>query len=507
MTAIDQPTQLEEFQRLLAKLPVAAYTCDVEGLVTFYNRHAVEVWGREPRLNHPQDRYCGSFRLYTPEGDPVPHEECWMALALRENKAFDGHEIVIERADGGRCTVLAYANPIHDEVGRLIGAVNVLMDITGRKQSENILRQADRRKNEFLAMLAHELRNPLAPIRSGLDVLALAESAERDTIELMQQQVEHLVRLVDDLLDVSRIVRGQIELRRQPVELADVVGDAVRAIDDSVVEHNHRLTVSLPKSPVWLNADPVRLKQVVQNLLKNSCKYTDRGGKIELTARQVGGEAEVRVVDDGVGIDPELLPHVFEMFAQSSRSLDRAQGGLGIGLMLVRSIVERHGGSVSAHSNGPGQGSEFCIRLPVCAAPGSTPAAAISPALGRPCRILAVDDNPSAAWLLAKLLGKLGPHEIETAHDGPSTLDKFAAFAPEMVLLDIGLPGMDGYEVAATIRASGRHDDVLLVALTGYGQEEDRIKSQEAGFDLHLVKPPAVDQLRQLFQHTKLTRA
>ncbi|MEX0717668.1 MAG: PAS domain S-box protein [Planctomycetaceae bacterium] len=360
------------------------------------------------------------------------------------------------------------------------------------------VREAGRRKDEFLAMLAHELRNPLAPIRSGLDILRMEPNGQKETVELMQRQVEHLVRLVDDLLDVSRIMRGKVELRRQPTRIATIVQRATEAVRWSIDDQEQALAVELPDEAIVVDVDPVRLVQVIENLLNNASKYTDQGGRIAVAVERRGRSVLIHVRDDGIGIDEELLPRIFDLFTQSSRSLDRAQGGLGIGLTLVRSLVEGHGGTISARSAGPGKGSEFTVCLPVTdAVPLADDAPLeVRPALSR--RVLVVDDNVGAVRMLSLLLQRLGPHEVATAQDGPSALRMIAEFRPEVVLLDIGLPGMDGYEVAARVRKDPAHDDVLLVALTGYGQEEDRRKSRRAGFDEHLVKPPALDQIARV---------
>lgn len=366
------------------------------------------------------------------------------------------------------------------------------------------VREADRRKDEFLAMLAHELRNPLAPIRSGLDILTMDTDRDPETVRLMQEQVEHMVRLVDDLLDVSRIMQGKVELRREPVELAVLVKRSVEVVRPRIEGHQQELVVSLPEHPIWLDADPVRLVQVIENLLNNASKYMDAGGQIDLTADLQDAGVVISVRDTGIGIERELLPSVFELFTQSSRSLDRAQGGLGIGLTLVKRLVQLHNGTVSASSDGPGCGSTFVVRLPATQVPVQTESAMVRPHAARSRRIAVVDDNVSAAWLLSKLLTKLGDHEVVTAHDGPSALAIIKENCPEIVLLDIGLPGMDGYEVGRNLREIPKFDDILLVALTGYGQEEDRQMSRAAGFDEHLVKPPSLDQLNAILAHPKL---
>jgi signal transduction histidine kinase/CheY-like chemotaxis protein len=420
---------------------------------------------------------------------------------------------VVERPDGAKAYVLPHPEPLRNAAGDMIGAVNMLVDITARKHAEESLRaldtalqkkveelaDADRRKNEFLAMLAHELRNPLTPIRSGLDVLEL-ETGGNETIRLMQEQVDHLVRLVDDLLDLSRIVRGRVELRREPVELAKVIGRAVQTVRPLLQERQHRLSLSLPHKPVWLNADAVRMAQIFSNLLHNAAKYTDRGGQITLTAEQSTGGVMVRVRDNGIGIDRDLLPCIFDLFTQSDRSIDRSQGGLGIGLTLVRSLVEMHDGTIAAHSDGPGTGSEFTVALPVLSEYNPPRMTSGTPASIPSRRVLVVDDNVGAAKMLALLLDRCGTHEIVLAHDGPTALDAAAVHHPDIILLDIGLPRMSGYEVARRLRSQPEFEHTRLVAVTGYGQPEDRRRALDAGFDEHLVKPPAITSLMRLFE-------
>jgi signal transduction histidine kinase/DNA-binding response OmpR family regulator len=359
------------------------------------------------------------------------------------------------------------------------------------------IQEGDRRKSEFLAMLGHELRNPLAPIRSAVEVLrrqGLDHPGLRTARDMIDRQVQLMVRLVDDLLDVARITRGKIQLRKEPVEMAAVAARAVETSRPLIDERRHALTVSVPDEPLWVAGDAARLAQVIANLLNNAAKYTEPGGRIELAVGRDGDCAVVRVRDTGVGLPPETLSSVFDLFTQVDRSLDRAQGGLGIGLTLVRRLVELHGGRVEAHSAGAGQGSEFIVTLP-CLTDAPQPAAEPPPArveAGGPRRVLVVDDNVDGAESLATLLKLLG-HEVHVAHDGPAALRATADVRPEVVFLDIGLPGMDGYEVARRLRRPGRNE-ALLVALTGYGQDEDRRRSREAGFDHHLVKPvdPAV---------------
>lgn len=368
------------------------------------------------------------------------------------------------------------------------------------------LRQADRRKDDFLAMLAHELRNPLAPLRTGLDLLAI-DGQDCETVAVMQQQVEHLVRLVDDLLDVSRIMRGKVRLRKEAVDLQTVIDQAVRAAAPLIESQRHALEVRLPEEPLVLHGDRVRLAQVVTNLLNNAAKYTEPGGRIELVARREETGLVLVVRDNGIGIGKDLLPRVFDLFTQADRSLERSQGGLGIGLTLVRSLVELHGGAITAASDGEGKGSEFTVRLPPArgkagaAKPGREPPREILPR-----RILVVEDNHGTAKMLGRLLGKLGSREVQLAYDGRQAIEVARQSRPEMILLDIGLPRMNGYEVARALRQDPAFDATALVALTGYGMEEDRRRSLEAGFDRHLVKPPSLDGLREILSDPELAR-
>jgi signal transduction histidine kinase/DNA-binding response OmpR family regulator len=363
------------------------------------------------------------------------------------------------------------------------------------------VQQADRQKNEFLSMLAHELRNPLAPIRNAVEVMKLRGEVPEEfgwARDVIDRQIRQLTRLVDDLLDVSRITRGKIELRPEVLDLAAVAHQAVEASRPFVASKGHRLHVSLPPDPVRVHGDPARLAQVLTNLLVNAAKYTEEGGQIWLAARREGAEAVVSVRDTGVGIPPEMLAAVFDLFIQVDHAIDRSQGGLGVGLTLVKRLVELHGGTVTAHSEGASKGSEFVVRLPVAdaAAESAPPGANGTPARpARTLRVLVVDDNHDAADALASLLEKDG-HHVRRAHDGPAALAAADAFGPDAVVLDLGLPGMDGYEVARRLRSKTRANKPLLVAVSGYGMEEDRRKSRQAGFDHHLIKPAELSALR-----------
>jgi PAS domain S-box-containing protein len=380
----------------------------------------------------------------------------------------------------------------------LIGVIN---DVTERREMEDTLRRmaadlsdADHRKDEFLATLAHELRNPLAPIRNGIELLKRQSSGQAQTesvVGVMERQMGHLVRLVDDLIDVSRITRNKLELRRQAVELAPVVHAAVEACRPLLDGKQHELEVVLPPMPVHVDADPTRLVQVLANLLNNACKYTDRGGHVRIALERQGQQAVLTVGDDGNGIPQDMLPRVFDMFIQLDRSMERTQGGLGIGLSMVKRLVELHEGSVSIHSQGEGKGTRVVVRLPTVFAP--------MPATGAPTvdgervpaprrRILVADDNADAAHSLASVLELMG-NEVRTAGDGQEALDAAPGFAPDLVMLDIGMPRLNGYEACRRLRELEGGGELVIIAVTGWGQDEDRERSREAGFDLHLTKP------------------
>lgn len=793
-----------EFRRLLERLPAGAYTCSRDGLITYFNEHAATLWGRRPALNDSIDRFCGSFKLFSPDGTAVPHEHCWMGKALETGQDYTGQEIVIERPDGTRRNVLAHASPMRDENGRLIGAVNVLVDVTDRDRAEQTqrllasivessddaivskslegvirtwnsgaqrlfgytaeeaigkhitliippdrhheedailarlrrgeridhydtirvakdgrrldisltisplrdssgkviavakvarditakkqaeqalvvlkdelasqladsrrlydmstrlsktldlklildetlrtaaamentdlglislvdsetgnlrlaaslgfepdylslvqraakgvgacsvcfseqrrvivedtetdpifkdfrdaarlagfhavhstplmsrtgkpvgvlsthfrsrrkptdravhlvdlcarqavefienarlyseLQSASRSKDEFLAVLAHELRNPLAPIRNSLHILRLSGEltpAGEKIQEVMERQLDHLVRMVDDLLEVSRISRGKIELRRQPIELATAVLNAVETSKPLIEEGKHQLAISIPPQPLTLNADSVRLSQIIANLLNNAAKYTDPGGQIWLTVQPAGDEVAISIRDTGIGIPRDKLNHVFEMFAQIQPAGRRTTGGLGIGLTLVKRLTEMHGGRVEVVSPGAGQGSEFTIHLPLekshieAVPPEPRPPDPRSSLAER--KILVADDNRDAADSLGLFLKFLGA-SVHVAYDGTAAIEALSAFHPEIVLLDVGMPVLDGFEVARRMRQLPEGQNVLLVAITGWGQEEDRRRTADAGFDYHLVKPVDPAMLQNL---------
>jgi len=377
-----------------------------------------------------------------------------------------------------------------------------MLDLTLLKAAEEALKDADRRKDEFLATLAHELRNPLAPLRTGLQVLRLnpTGSTADAAREMMERQLGHMVHLVDDLLDVSRISRGKVELKRERLSLKTIVESAIETSRPSIDEAHHTLTLKLPSEPVYIDGDLTRLAQAVSNILTNAAKYTPQGGRIELVAKQEATRAVISITDNGVGIPSELTTSVFEMFAQVNRNLNRSQGGLGIGLALVKRLIEMHGGTIEAQSPGAGKGSTFTIRLPI-ALPEEASLEESSPVTLHHApekrRILIVDDNKDGADSLAMLLSMLG-YEATTAHNGYEALDSVHAHPPDLIFLDIGLPGIDGYEVARRLRSDIPVYNGTIVALTGWGSDKDKQKSRESGCDAHLTKPVDLGAVEQI---------
>ncbi len=481
----------EQQLRLLADtIPQLAWTARPDGHIFWYNRRWYEYTGTTPE----QMEGWGWQSVHEPLQLPVVLER-WKA-SIDSGEPFE-MVFPLKGADNNFRSFLTRVNPLRDQEGRVLYWFGTNTDISDIKRMEEALRDADRRKDEFLATLAHELRNPLAPIRNSLQILKMprldAATVERSR-DMMERQVHHLVRLVDDLLDVSRVMRGKIELRKETVELAAVVARAVETVQPLIEAQGHDLNVRLSSESMLLNADPVRLAQVVGNLLANSAKYTEPNGRIRLTAKRDGNEAVLRVQDTGIGIAPDMLPHIFELFVQVDHAATRSQGGLGIGLTLVKNLIEMHNGTVEAHSEGLGKGSEFIVRLPISAQAlvqdrDGEMEQQVQPTAPSGHRLLVVDDNQDAANSLAMLL-RLQGHEVRVAFSGPAALEMTKNYSPDVVFLDIGMPGMDGYEVARRLRQQLGLEKVVLAALTGWGQQEDRRRTAEAGFNHHLVKPP-----------------
>jgi two-component system CheB/CheR fusion protein len=628
----DEPKMLLEtlpqlgFREMLDALPTAIYVTDAHGKITYFNPACVAFSGRTPDLG--SDHWCVTWRLFYPDGRPMPHDQCPMAIALKEGRIVRGAEAIAERPDGTRVWFEPYPTPLRDSAGKIIGGINMLVEITERKRAieaqaklaaivessddaiiskdfngiitswnrgaarlfgysakeaigqpvtmlmppdrvneepailerlrrgekvdhyetvrrrkdgglldisltvsplfdgqggiagaskiardiserkraEQALRDADRKKDEFLATLAHELRNPLASIMNSVELLNHIGATNPDAVKArgtIERQVSHLTRLVDDLLNISRISSGKLTLRKQPVELASIINAAVETCQPVGELFKHRVTVTLPPQPVWIDGDPVRLAQVIGNLCNNACKYTPAYGEVWISAAREGSDAVISVRDTGIGIPADKLDSVFDLFAQINQAPEREQGGLGIGLHLVKRLVEMHGGTVTARSAGIGMGSEFVVRLPaLIGAEGGEAPRAESPLASRANngpkrRILIVDDNRDAARMLSRLLSLSG-HQTQLAFDGEEAVEQAMKFAPDVVLLDIGLPKLNGYDACRAILANSKQAKPQVVALTGWGQEDDRAKSREAGFCAHLTKPIRFEELKAL---------
>jgi PAS domain S-box-containing protein len=487
----------EYAEHILDVAGVIFVVLDREGRITKLNRKGCEVLGCTEAAVLGQ----GWIEVFVPQRLRAEvHRVLERVLAGDLADATHFENPVCAR--DGQERLIAWHNAVlRDSHGAIVGTLSSGDDITDERRALEALRETDRRKDEFLAMLGHELRNPLVPLRNAVQVLrrlVAPGDPQRWALDLIDRQVATMVRLIDDLLDVSRVLRGLVTLRPEPLELGEVVRRALESAEPLLAARGHQLELGLAREPLRVDGDPVRLAQVIVNLLDNAAKYTDAGGRVWLTVERHGAEAAIRVRDTGMGISPSLLPRIFEPFEQGARTLDRAQGGLGIGLALVRRVVELHGGRIEAHSPGPGQGAEFLVWLPLAepAAPVRQAEPAPSPAAAGPgLRVLVVDDDPAVAESTAVLL-QLDAHEVATAASGPEALALAATFHPQVALLDIGLKGMDGYELASRLRRqTPGHEGLLLVAVSGYGHAAAVSQSITAGFDLHLVKPVPPEEL------------
>jgi PAS domain S-box-containing protein len=494
--------------------------CDPDGRVIRASQAAHRVASENPLLR----RFEHAFPLRADGGkpdDPIVADEV-LASALR-GEITNGREVSLHLDGREPLELLLSAGPILSDAGLPLGCVISFVDVTERRraaqerlqileraqEAREEAERANRAKDEFLAMLGHELRNPLSPVLTALELMRMKDG--HDTLRervIIERQVQVMVRLVDDLLDVARIAQGKITLAKKPLDFADVVRHAVDVASPLIDEHRHKLDVELGPG-LWLEGDETRLCQVVANLLTNAAKYTPRGGHIRISARVDAGQVVCRVVDDGAGIPADILPTLFDRFVQGRRTIDRSEGGLGLGLAIVRNLVTMHGGIASAHSDGVGRGSAFEIRLPAGVRAQTTlervqaVRTVVAPSSRR---VLVVDDNVDIADLLAEALTTLG-HDARVAYDGPGALAVVAGFEPEIAFVDIGLPVMDGFELARRLRELIAHRPLQLVAVTGYGQEADRQRSRDAGFDLHLVKPIDLGALTALIDATPSQQA
>jgi PAS domain S-box-containing protein len=479
------------FRELADSMPQIVFTARPDGFTDYFNRRWYELTGLPDGETRDE--------VWTAALHPDDRQRCletWYASVNTLAPYQIEYRFKFPACDGYRWH-LARALPVRNAEGRVTGWYGTCTDIHDFKLAQQALRDADRRKDEFLAMLAHELRNPLAPIRSAVRVLRRLESSDPRLAEMrdvIDRQADQLTRLVDDLLDVSRITQGKVTLRHERLELRTIVGRAVEMIRPIIDARRHHLTIDVPPETLLLHGDLTRLAQVLANLLNNAAKYTPEGGRIWLEGEVRDGMLVLRVRDNGQGIPSEQIDKVFDLFMQVDRAPDSSEGGLGIGLTLVRQLIELHGGRVTASSDGLGRGSEFIIELPAMAADGDA-AAGSAPAGGHDAavtasslRILVVDDNVDSAETMSMLLA-LDGHAVRMAHDGPSAVAAALASSPHVILLDIGLPGLDGYAVARMLRQRPEMQTTVLVALTGYGMDDDRQRSREAGFDHHLIKP------------------
>ena len=490
----------EMLEVTLKSIGDAVIVTDVAGLVTFLNPVAERLtgWPMADARHQPFERIFHIVNEHT--GAPVDHP---VARVLETGGIVElaNHTILITR-DGRRVPIDDSGAPVRLANGETVGIVVVFRDVTERKRTERLVRETDRQKDEFLATLAHELRNPLAPICAAAELLKHAKGLApelRAATAILERQARQMTHLVDDLLDMSRITSGRIRLHPEPIELAELLKSVIDTHRQSVESARHRVSFAQSSGPVHVSGDRIRLTQVFSNVLHNAVKYTPPGGGIGIGLRKEGGQASVSIRDNGIGIPPEMLDHIFEPFAQLDRSFERPDGGLGIGLTLARKLIELHEGRIEAKSAGRGQGTEFRIHLPTLA---EIPAKRASgpreePDLTLSCRVLIADDNHDAAISLSMLLQSMG-HDTRVVHDGIEAVEEAEVFHPEVVLLDLGMPRLDGYETARKIAGRPWAAATRIVAVTGWGQETDRQRAKEAGFHRHLVKPVDIDALRQV---------
>jgi PAS domain S-box-containing protein len=513
------PAGERQLHQLFSLLPVGIYTCDAGGRITLFNQRAAEIWGEQPRLHSAEQRFCGAARRFTIDGHELLAAETPMAAALLEGRSCSNAEQIFERPDGSRVVVTSNVMPLRDATGRCCGAINVFQDISDRKQAEQTLREADRRKDEFLAMLAHELRNPLGPIRNGAQLLRyLCPREERydRAIGIIERQALHMSRLVEELLDVSLITRGKLTLRREQMDLArlvlEVVGDCQQEFERARVQ----LICEIPTGEVWIRGDRGRLAQALGHLLHNALRCSAVGGRTQVRLELGSGEAALSVQNDGTGYAASELPSLFEPFTPGvytgphaddggAAPAERPRAGVGLGLALVKGLVTLHGGSVAAESAGPDLGARVTMRLPLARCQVQPLAERAAGPGGARRRVLIIEDNRDAAQTLEMLVALWG-HEVRTAVTGRDGLAIAEAWAPEVVLCDIGLPEMDGYAVCQALRRNRSTESAFMVALTGYGRAIDVERAMDAGFALHLTKPVEPQKLERLLSDCSLAR-
>ena len=481
---------------ILDRASAVVFFKDRDGRYLFVNEEFLRIFSLE------RDAVIGKkeSELFPPA---IAQEMREHDLRVWESGSHLTAEEVAPRTDGPR-TYVATKFLLRDSEGAPYALCGIATDITAQKNTEEALRQADRRKDIFLATLSHELRNPLAPIRHAARLLRTSRGGSKDAVraqEIIERQSQHLSRLLDDLLDVSRITRGSVELRKNLVSLSSVIDTALEAVRPLIDARHHAVQVDVAPQPIYVDADAVRLSQVLANLLTNAAKYTPPGGNIRIHARLERHEVVLRVIDNGIGIPPDVLPRIFEMFSQGKTEREHAEGGLGIGLALVRGLLDLHGGTVEARSEGTGRGSEFIVRFPVGDAQRApvepVPATEVPGAVTHSVKVLVADDNRDAADSLAILLEGDG-HQVRKAYDGTAALETAREFRPDVALLDIGMPGLSGYEVAQQVRAEEWGDEMVLIALTGWGQSQDKARALSAGFDHHVTKPVEPERLQVL---------
>jgi len=490
-------------QSILDQVADGIIVCDAEGKILRASRSILEVLGEDVVNRNFNEVF--SFVAPTKESRlPQTYREIFTEEAVR------GREVLIA-SQGREFPFLMSSGGMRNEQGALVGLVLTFTDITERKRAEEILRQSEIRKDEFLATLAHELRNPLAPLKNALTILTFPNAREDirpQALETMRRQIGQMTKLIDDLIDVSRITRDIVDIQKAPIRLSDVARAAVETVKPLVDERQHSLSISLPHEELIINADPVRITQILANVLNNAAKYSPPGGKISLEVTSTEDRAVISVKDNGLGISAALLPKIFDLFVQADSSIERSHGGLGVGLTIVRRFVQMHGGTIEAHSEGLGRGSEFIITFPLekiaKAAKEETPALMTAPS--RALKILVADDNIASAKTVGWMLEALG-HRPTIVFNGADALEEGCKIRPDVFLLDIGMPGRNGYDLCQDIRSEETLKDALMIAQTGWGQEKDRVRAKESGFDYHLVKPFDVKTLKQILDDYLLGKA